>query len=79
MSFSKKYLPDKYYVEVGKDRKASYKSKYVFNRYTIEGTSNEVMAFNYYHGTNCGNGYKKRLIRVTSDGEVFILARFQSI
>ncbi len=54
-----------FYVQVGKGKKGSYKTKYKI-------TGALGMAVTYFNGINIGNGYKKRLVAPSMNKPVLV-------
>lgn len=65
-----KYRINYYYIETGRNKKASYTIK--------QSSPNHDFASLYYKGINTGKGYKKRLIYITETGKIHLLAKYQS-
>lgn len=77
MRFSKKHLIKvaesriKFIIETGKGEKGRYNIKYIFEE------DEEYRANIFYHGINCGLGYKKRLLKVGMNA-ITVLKQYQS-
>lgn len=64
-----------YYVQIGKGKKGRYKTKYHF----ALNQKGESQAHLFYHGTNCGLGFKKRLLKVDFHGINTVIRKFESV